>query len=229
MGERRNRLMNKAMLRGIRFPSIYTVGHNARQIAYLLSGISVLARLAHYSGLCILIDEAESYSLLRSRQRPKAGLFFQAMIYATLQNQQSLITAEGLPQNRYRDYPPAYESGQSLFFLFTVTRSDRQMPLDEWLDDDRMLILDPHFTPKEIGQFLEQVMTYHAQAYGYEPGERQRQVRRAAAEHLAAGVRSDRLSIRSTVRLGVELFDLLHLHPEYEPATLLDEVREQTR
>ena len=38
----RAKLMNKAMPRGVKFPSIYTVGHNARQIGYLLSGVSVL-------------------------------------------------------------------------------------------------------------------------------------------------------------------------------------------
>ena len=52
----RAKLMNKAMPRGVKFPSIYTVGHNARQIAYLLSGISALARLAGYSGLCVLMN-----------------------------------------------------------------------------------------------------------------------------------------------------------------------------
>jgi hypothetical protein len=42
-------------------------------------------------------------------------------------------------------------------------------------------------------------------------------------------MRSDRLSIRGTVRLAVELFDLLYLYPEYDTATLLDEVRSQLR
>ena len=72
-------------------------------------------------------------------------------------------------------------------------------------------------------------MGYHAQAYGYEPGERQRQIRRGAAEHLALGMRNDKLSIRSVVRLAVELFDLLYLYPEYDAATMLDELRQQVR
>lgn len=85
MGGRRTKAMNKAAPRGVKFPSIYRVGHNARQLAYLLSGVSVLARLAGYSGLCVLIDEAESYSLLQAYQRPKADAFFSAVIYAALQ------------------------------------------------------------------------------------------------------------------------------------------------
>jgi len=85
--------------------------------------------------------------------------------------------------------------------------------------------LDAYHTSQEIGLFLEKVMTYHSQAYDYEIGERQRQIRRGAAEHLALGMRSDKLSIRSVVRLSVELFDLLFLYPEYEVAVLLDELR----
>ena len=225
----RAKLMNKAMPRGVKFPSIYTVGHNARQIAYLLSGISVLARLAGYSGLCVLIDEAESYSLLQAYQRPKADEFFSAVIYAALQERQTRIIPDMLPQHRWKDYPPAYADRGSLFFLFTVTRSENRLPLETWLDDGQIMALDPHHSAQEIGQFMQQVMGYHGQAYGYEIGERQRQVRRAAAEHLALGMRNGRLSIRGVVRLSVELFDLLYLYPDYEVTALLDELRQQLR
>ena len=162
-------------------------------------------------------------------QRPKASLFFSAVIYAALQDSQSRIQADDLPQHRYRHYPPAYDDRQSLFFLFTVTRSDNRMPLEEWLDEDQILDLNPHHSPQEIGQFLEQAMSYHAQAYGYEVGERQRQIRRGAAEHMALGMKNDKLSIRGVVRLAVELFDLLFLYPDYETAVLLDELRSQLR
>jgi hypothetical protein len=229
MGGRRVKAMNKATPRRIRFPTIYRVGHNARQIAYLLSGISVLARLAGYSGLCVLLDEAESYSLLRPYQRPKASLFFSAVVYAALQDAQNRIQADSLPQHRWREYPPAYGGKQALFFLFTVTHSDKRMPVDEWLQPDQILELDPHHTPQEIGRFLEQIMGYHAQAYGYAVGERQKQIRRGGAEHLALGMRNRRLSIRGVVRLAVELYDLFYLYPDYDAASLLDELRRQMR
>jgi len=229
MGGRRVTIMNRGVPRGVKFPTIYRIGANARQMAYLLSGVSVLARLCGYSGLCVLIDEAESYSLLASYQRPKASQFFSAVIYAALQESQSRIEASDLPQHRFRHYPLVYADRQSLFFLFTVTRSDTRMPLDEWLETDQILDLNPHHTPQEIGQFLEKVMAYHAQAYGYEFGERQRQIRRGAAEHLALGMSNDRLSIRGVVRMAVELFDLLYLYPDYETAVLLDELRSQVR
>ncbi|MCP4357969.1 MAG: hypothetical protein GY796_08140 [Chloroflexi bacterium] len=228
-GGRRVKLMNKAKPRGVKFPSIYKIGHNARQMAYLFTAVSVLARLGNYSGLCLLVDEAESYSLLRPYQRPKATLFFQAVIYAALREQQDKISADQFPQHRWCDYPMAYDQGQSLFFLFTITRSDNRLPLHDWLTDDDIFYLEPDAEPKEVGHFLQCILTYHAQAYGYEPDERQTQIRRGAAEHLAMGVRNGRFSMRTVVRLAVELFDLLYLHPDYDIATLLDELRAQVR
>ena len=227
MGGRRVTLMNRALPRGIKFPTIYKVGHNARQIAYLFTGISALAKLGNYSGLCVLVDEAESYSLLRAYQRPKASLFFQALIFAALRDQQDKIHADQFPQHRWHEYPMAYEAGQSLFFLFTVTRSDNRLPIHEWLEESQIFYLEPDVSPQEIGQFLQLILNYHAQAYLYVPGERQKQIRRGAAEHLAHGLRNGHLSIRRFVRLAVELFDLLYLYPEYEVANLLDELRGQ--
>ncbi|MFQ5421736.1 MAG: hypothetical protein ACE5EY_15395, partial [Anaerolineae bacterium] len=228
-GGRRVKTMNKAKPRGVKFPTIYKVGHNARQMAYLFTAVSALARLGNYSGLCVLVDEAESYSLLRPYQRPKATAFFQAVIYAALRDRQDRIHDKQFPQHRWRDYPMAYDQGQSLFFLFTITRSDNRLPLHDWLDDEDIFYLEPDADPQEIGQFLQQIMGYHAQAYGYESGERQGQIRRGAAEHLAMGVRNGRLSMRAVVRLAVELFDLLYLYPDYDVALLLDELRSQVR
>lgn len=227
MGGRRVKTMNKGVPRGVKFPTIYKVGHNARQIAYLFTALSALARLGGYSGLCVLVDEAESYSLLRPYQRPKASLFFQAMIYAALREKQEKIGEETFPQHRWRAYPMAYDQGQSLFFMFTVTRSDNRLPLREWLEAEQIFYLEPEIAPQEVGHFLERILTQHAQAYGYEPEEAQGQVRRGAAEHLAQGVRNGRLSMRQVVRLAVELYDLLFLHPDYDVATLLDELRSQ--
>ena len=230
MGGRRTKLMNKGVPRGIKFPSIYKTGNNARQIAYLLTGVSTLARLGNYSGLCLLVDEAESYSLLRPYQRPKASTFFQALIYAALRDQQDMITADQFPQHRFRDFPIAYDQGQGLFFLFAVTRSDNRMPLDDWLTPEQLFHLSPDtITPQEIGHFLAQVMGYHTQAYGYELDDRHGQIRRGAAEYIGQGLRNGRLSMRGIVRLAVELYDLLYLHPDYNVAQLLDELQHQMR
>lgn len=228
-GGRKVKAMGNPLPRGVKFPSLYRAGNNSRQLAYLLTGISVLARVLGYSGLCLLIDEAESYSLLRPRQRTQADLFFSALIYATLRDTQARIQADSIPQHHFREYPLTYGGKQSLFFLFTTTHSDNPMPLAAWLNEEQILELNPHHTPQEIGQFLQQAMGYHAQAYSYEPDERQGQIRRGAAEHLALGMRNNTLSIREVVRLAIELFDLLYQYPDYSAAALLDELREQTR
>jgi hypothetical protein len=115
MGGRRVKIMNKGVPRGVKFPSIYKIGHNARQMAYLLTAVSALARLGNYSGLCLLVDEAESYSLLRPYQRPKASLFFQAVIYAALRQNQDKIDEAQFPQHRWRSYPLATTRGSPSF------------------------------------------------------------------------------------------------------------------
>ena len=238
---RRVKAMNPALKqllpKGQRFPSLYKVGHNARQLAYLLSGVSVLARLAGYSGLAVLIDEAESYSLLKPYQRPKAGQFFSAVSYAVLSGRHPHLREDDFAQHRFWDYPLYYggSSGDSyggsagLFFLFTVTRSDNRLPLEVWLAPEDVLELEPHLSPQELAQFLETLGRFHAQAYAYTPDERHGQLRRAAAEHLARGVRNHLLGVRGAVRLSVDLFDLLYLYPEYEVVTILDELRAQLR
>lgn len=228
-GGRRHPTMSQFVPRGFKFPVIYKIGHNGRQMSYLLTGLSTVARLANYSGLCLLIDEAESYSLLTPLQRQKANLFFQTMIYGALGNQQSRINGEALPQHHWQHYPAGYGNGQSLFFLFTMTRSDNPMPIEAWLDESHRLELNPHHTPQEIRVFIQQAENYHAQAYGYELDERHGQVRRAAAEHLAEGMRSGRVSIRGLVRLVIELLDLLYLYPADDVAQLLEELRQQMR
>ena len=228
MKQMMRRTMNPAMPRTVRFPSIYANGNNARQIAYLLTGISVLARLAGYSGLCVLLDEAESYSSLPyPYQRPKASFFFSAVVRAALGDSAVRIDPADLPQHRFREYSIRYGGGQSLFFLFTVTHSD--IPLEAWLEDEQILYLDSHHTVQEIDRFLEQALAFHTRAYGYEPDERQRQARQGAAEHLAQGMRNDHLNIRAVMRLSVELFDLLYLHPDYSAAAALDDLRQSWR
>lgn len=197
-------------------------------MAYLLTGISTLAKAPGYSGLCILIDEAKSHSLLTKGQQPKASLFSNVVIRAALRDDAS---HDPLPQHRHRDYPVHYgpREAQALFFLFTVTRSDNALPLEAWLRDEEVFLLEPHHTPNEIGEFLAKLQAHHALAYGYESAERQGQLHRAAAEHLSFGMQRGELSPRGVVRLSTELFDLLYLHPEWEIAELLEELRETLR
>ena len=129
-------------------PSIYKVGPNARQIAYLLTGVSTLARLNGYGGLCLLVDEAELFAALPVPAAQSVDLSGGDL--RRLARQQNLLQAENFPQHRWRDYPIAYDQGQGLFFLFTVTRSDNRIPLRQWLTDEQIFHLDPQVTPQEV-------------------------------------------------------------------------------
>jgi len=229
MGGRRLPEMRKVLARGTRMPTIYTTGYNARQLAYLLTALSALARAANYSGLVVLVDEAESYALLRPRDREKAGVFFGALVAGALGPGGHRIADEAIPEHRHVAYPPSFGSGQGLLFLFTLTHSDQRMPLERWLEPAQVRVLDPRPSVRDIGQFIGQVLAYHAAAYDYAPDVRHGQVRRAATEHLAAAVRGGRLSMRGVVRHTVELLDLLFLHPEYDAAQILDELQQQLR
>ena len=185
--------------------------------------------LAGYSGLCVLIDEAESYSLLAKYQQPKASLFFSAVIYAALRGSQSRISQNDLPQHRWREYPVAYR-----------TRPVALLPLHR----------HPQRQPPAPGRLAGRRSDLRSGPQSHAPGDRPifaaghglsrpglwlrtgrapRPNPPGAAEHLALGMRNDKLSIRGIVRLAVELYDLLYLHPEYDTATLLDELREQMR
>ena len=57
---------------------------NRSPVQLLLTGISLLATLAGYNGMAVLVDESEHYSLLRATQRAGADSFFRAMIVSAL-------------------------------------------------------------------------------------------------------------------------------------------------
>ena len=94
-------------------PHHLKIGQNARQIAYLLTGMTP-SHAWVTTARFVLVDEAESYSLLAAHQRPKAS--FPGGDLCRLRDQQTILTADQFPQHRYRQYPIALRPGQSLFF-----------------------------------------------------------------------------------------------------------------
>ena len=89
-------------------PRLYITGENARQYSYLLTGLSLLATLVGYSGMAVLIDESEHYSLLRATQRERADSFFQAMIVRALGLNNGRIDARTIPDHNRVEYPLSY-------------------------------------------------------------------------------------------------------------------------
>jgi len=207
-------------------PPLYTTGETARQYSYLLTGLSLLATLVGYSGLAVLIDESEHYSLLRATQRQRADSFFKAMIVGALGLNNARVDAAGIPDHSRVEYPVSYASEPHLLFLFALTESADRMPVGSWLAPSHILRLDDRFIEKDIREFFITLLEFHAQAYGYTPAEdRYRGVVVDAIAMLSRALGQHRINLRSLIRTAVTVCDLLFVYPDYVPGAMTDELK----
>ncbi len=201
-------------------PRLYRSGEVARQYSYLLTAISTLATLLGYSGMAILIDESEHYSLLRASQRDRTDAFFKALIYGAMGPSNSRVDPLSIPSHARTDYEITFSSSPHLFFLFALTESENRMPVDTWLAPSQILRLDDRFIERDIQAFGITLLRYHSIAYGYEyppPRERYEEVVKAAPGLLSRALNQHRINLRELIRLSVVIFDLLYLHSDYTP------------
>lgn len=205
-------------------PTLWAAGEVARQYAYLLTAISRLAELAGYSGLAVLIDESEHYSLLRAQQRGRADAFFKALIYAAI-GANSRVDPTSIPDHARVDYPLSFVTNPRLFFLFALTESENRMPVDAWLAPSQIIRLDDRFIERDIREFFQTLLRYHGLAYSYEPDpSRLDGVVGEAAEMLSRTLSQHRINLRELIRLAVSVCDLLYLYADYTPAQALGEL-----
>jgi hypothetical protein len=213
-------------------PRLYRSGEVARQYTYLLTAISTLATLLGYSGLAVLIDESEHYSLLRANQRDRTDAFFKGLIYGAMGPSNSRVDPLSIPTHARVDYEITFASAPHLFFLFALTESENRMPVDAWLAPSQIVRLDDRFIERDIQVFFSTLLRYHAIAYSYElalPHERYDEVVRAVPGLLSRALNQHRINVRELIRLAVITFDLLYLHPDYTPGTLLQELTKGLR
>jgi hypothetical protein len=217
-----------ALRQVVRQPAVlYRSGAVARQISYLLSGVSYLARLVGYAGLAVLLDESEHYSLLRASQRERADAFFMAMIAAAL-GAESLVDPTTIAEHPRAAYPVAYAAESHLFFLFALTESEHRLPIDRWLRPLQQLRLDDRFIERDIATFLATLLHYHAIAYGYPlplVESWQALLTALAPALLARAIGQHRITVRELIRIAVTLCDLRLLYPADAPALRLAELR----
>ena len=209
-------------------PSLYVLGEVSRQYSYLLTGISVLATMLGYSGLAVLIDESEHYSLLRANQRERTDSFFKALIYAALGPINSRVDPKTIPDHPRADYEITFSTDPHLFFLFALTESENRMPVDQWLGPTQIVRLDDRFIERDLAEFFKTLLRYHSIAYSYSyppPTERYDEVVAAAPGLLSRALSQHRINLREVIRLAVMLCDLLYLHPDYAPDELLQDLR----
>jgi hypothetical protein len=208
-------------------PSLYAVGEVARQYSYLLTGISVLASLLGYSGLVVLIDESEHYSLLRAKQRGRADAFFQAMICGALGFNNGRIDPDDIPEHARADYPVMFASHPHLFFLFALTESENRMPVDVWLAPTQIVRLDDRFIEKDIRKFFNTLLDYHGLAYNYSPDNgRYTETLSTVPGLLSRALNQHRINLRELIRTAVTICDLLYLHDDYSPETAVHELKQ---
>jgi hypothetical protein len=208
-------------------PRLYVAGAVARQYAYLLTAISVLSTMVGYSGLAVLIDESEHYSLLRANQRDRADAFFKALIYAALGQANSRVDPTTIPEHPRVEYDLTFATNPRLFFLFALTESENRMPVDTWLAPSQIVRLDDRFIERDIRKFFETLLRYHSIAYDYPfplPGERYEELVQAVPGMLSRALSQHRINLREVIRLAVMVYDLLYLYPDYAPEALLQEL-----
>jgi hypothetical protein len=213
-------------------PRLYLAGELARQYSYMLTEIAVLATLVGYSGLAVLIDESEHYSLLRATQRGRADAFFKALIYAALGQANGRVDPKTIPYHATLDYELTFASNPHLFFLFALTESENRMPVDSWLAPSQILRLDDRFIERDIAAFFSTLQRYHSIAYGYQDqAELQRfnELARLVPSMLSRALGQHRINLREVIRLAVTTCDLLFLHHDYTPAALSEELAQGLR
>lgn len=207
-------------------PRLYVNGENARQYSYLLTGIALLATLVGYTGLAVLIDESEHYSLLKAAQRERADSFFKAMIVSALGLNNGRIDGRSIPEHSRVEYPVSFTSEPHLFFLFALTESADRMPVGLWLAPAQLVRLDDRFIEKDIREFYGTLLRYHGLAYDYLPGpERYDQVVASAPGLLSRALAQHRVNLRELIRTAVTVCDLLYLHPGYGAEELIGELK----
>ena len=207
-------------------PRLYVTGETARQYSYLLTGISVLATMLGYSGIAVLIDESEHYSLLRSTQREKADSFFKGMIISALGLNNGRVDARDIPDHARAEYPVAYASEPHLLFLFALTESADRMPVGTWLTPSQIMRLDDRFIEKDIREFFQTLLRYHALAYAYQPTrERYEEIALSTPAQLARALGQHRINLRELIRTAVTVCDLPYLYRDYPPDDLLAELK----
>jgi hypothetical protein len=185
--------------------------------------------LSGYSGLAVLIDESELYSLVRRNQRERADQFFKAMIYTAVGTNKGRIDPNSIPDNVHVAYDIVFAPDPHLFFLFALTASEDQMPVDSWLAPSQIVRLDDRFIDRDLMEFFRMLLQYHRLAYGYStPEERYKPLLLSAPSMIARALNDHRFNLRQTIKTAVETCDVLYLHQDYATETALDELKSST-
>ena len=156
-----------------RFPKIYSLLDYrpwAKIYGYILNGISQLAKDVGYSGLVIVIDEAEFYSLLSAQNRAFAKSLFQAWSHAVSAEEQDALPCndEDLLVGGYgiqRELPTRYSNTPGLYLVFAMTpNSDGLRVLQEAMPPQFICYLNQLTAPDYL-KMTQNVVGLYQNAY----------------------------------------------------------------
>lgn len=154
-----------------RFPKIYSLLDCrpwAKIYGYILNGVAELAKMVGYAGLCIVIDEAEFYSLLSAQNRAYAKSLFQAWSHAVGGDDDLPFSSEELITGGYgiqRDLPSRYSENPGLYLVFAMTpNSEGIRVLQEAVAPQFICYLNP-LSALDYLKMTEHVVALYKQAY----------------------------------------------------------------
>jgi hypothetical protein len=202
-----------------RGPTIYSLKDFqpwAHVYAYLLGGLSILARRCGYRGLVVMLDEAENYDLLGSAARSFADSVFRCLALAALGLQgvrfdSSTVAKGGFPPQKR--LPFIFQWPQHLYFVSAMTPSTKGEELLRRLVPGRRLTELSPLSLADYHELSRRVTTIFEAAY--REMRLPEQLNRPLGNVLWTLMRMDHIqNPRDATKLTVEFLDLLRLRPE---------------
>jgi len=193
--------------------------------AYLLGGVACLCREAGYEGLCVLLDEAEFYAALRAEDRAFAETVFACWALACLQPGQALRSEGDIRkggQAVHRAVPLRHCADQPLSCVFFLTPDPAGLEaLGRWVDLERHQVEIAALQPRHYRELYERIYSIYRRAHpdlalGDEVSGPMGELLHAA---LACGALPNP---RSSLKLVVELLDIVRLAPRHLGAVMDD-------
>lgn len=190
--------------------------------AYMLGGISVMARRAGYSGLVLLLDEAEFYSLLSSGHAYYAAVLFSYYATASAGAAGVKIDVDDLPRGGHavhRAIPALYAEHQNLYVTFAITPESAGVKVLQGLvDDDALVELSP-LGAADYRELCSRVWGLYQHAYPEFTAPEASLSRLGDA--LFRAIEWGRLgNVRQALKLLTEIADFMRHEPEHGPTFL---------
>lgn len=185
--------------------------------AYMLGGVSVLAKRAGYEGLVILLDEAEFYSLLHGGHAYYAAVLFSYYATASMGTARVKINVDDLPRGGHpvhRAIPALYAERQHLYVTFAITPESSGVNVLKGLVNESSLVELSALSAADYRELCGRVWGLYQHAYP-EFSAPQTNLSRLG-DALFRAIEWGRLgNVRQALKLLVEMADFMRHDPEH--------------